>query len=340
MSVRGVFVIELSFIIPVYNEYESLPHLHPKVTAVAQELGVPYEIIYIDDGSQDGSTKYLIDMMNQDLHVVVVVQRRNFGKSSALKVGFQIAQGRKIITMDADLQDEPQEVPRLLQKLDEGYDVVTGWKKVRQDPLSKRLPSRIANKITSMFSGIYLHDMNSGFKAYTSQCVRNLHLYGDLHRYIPVLAHYAGFRVAEIPVTHHKRQYGHSKYGSGRLLRGGLDLLTVMFINQYGRRPLHLFGGIGAIMIFVGLTINLILTLEWLIGDQAIGSRPALLLGVMLMLMGVQIVSVGLLAELIVHFIQRSEDPFSTVQQIYKHSSEKEQSENTSSMGEASFVNE
>lgn len=309
----------LSVVIPLYNEVESLPHLHPKVMTVAERLGVEYEIIYIDDGSTDGSTEWLIDLQRKTPCVIVAIQRRNFGKSLALGVGFRLARGEIIVTMDADLQDEPEEIPALLQKISEGYDVVSGWKKNRQDPASKRIPSRIANGTTAWMTGIKLNDMNSGFKAYNASCVRRLHLYGDLHRYVPVLAHYAGFRVTEVPVTHHRRQFGRSKYGPGRLLRGGLDLMTVLFINQYGRRPLHLFGGAGGIMLLLGLFINFMLALDWFRGIRPIGDRPLLILGVLLMLMGVQLLTIGLVAELLVHFIQRNENPLSTLEAIHRH---------------------
>lgn len=311
--------IALSLVIPLLNERESLPILHQKITTVVERLKTPYEIIYVDDGSTDGSTEWLIDLQRRDPHVMLAVQRRNFGKSLALGVGFRLAHGQTIITMDADLQDEPEEIPALLAKLNEGYDVVSGWKRDRQDPLSKRIPSRIANRTTAIMTGINLNDMNSGFKAYKSQCVRRLHLYGDLHRYVPVLAHFAGFRVTEVPVTHHKRQFGRSKYGPGRLLRGGLDLMTVLFLNQYGRRPLHLFGGAGGIMLLAGLFINFLLAVDWFRGIRPIGDRPALILGVLLMLMGVQLLTMGLIAELLVHFIQRNENPLNTLEAIYQH---------------------
>jgi glycosyltransferase involved in cell wall biosynthesis len=320
---------QLSLVIPLLNEYESLPLLHEKTTRVVERLNLPYEIIYVDDGSTDGSTEWLVDLQQRDAHVVLAVQRRNFGKSLALGAGFRLARGTTIITMDADLQDEPEEIPTLLAKLDEGYDVVSGWKKNRQDPLSKRIPSRIANRTTAIMTGVQLNDMNSGFKAYNATCVRRLHLYGDLHRYVPVLAHFAGFRVTEVPVTHHKRQFGQSKYGPGRLLRGGLDLMTVLFLNQYGRRPLHLFGGAGGVMLLLGLFINGLLAIDWFRGVRPIGDRPALILGVLLMLMGVQLLTMGLIAELLVHFIQRNENPLSTLEAIYKHDASKVQDEIT-----------
>lgn len=309
---------EISIIIPVYNENESLPILYGKLVEVLTGIGMVWEIVFVDDGSTDGSSRTLVGLQEQDARVVVVVQRRNFGKSLALTAGFEVAQGEIIITMDGDLQDEPAEIPTLLAKLNEGYDVVTGWKKTRQDPLSKRIPSRIANRTTALMTGLNLNDMNSGFKVYRRDCIQRLTLYGDLHRYIPVLAHYAGFRVTEVPVVHHKRQFGKSKYGVGRLVRGGLDLLTVLFLNQYGRRPLHLFGSTGAVLLLAGFAINFMLTLEWLAGARNLSDRPLLTLGVLLMLMGIQLLTMGLVAELLVSFIQRSEHPLNTVAHIYR----------------------
>jgi len=308
---------KLSLVIPVYNEHESLPVLHEKITEVMASLSIEWECVFIDDGSSDGSTDILLQLQQADPHVVVVIQRRNFGKSLALNVGFEVAEGDVIITMDADLQDEPTEIPRLLVKLDEGYDVVSGWKKDRQDPISKTLPSKVANGMTALLTGVKLNDMNSGFKAYRTDCVRSLQLYGDLHRYIPALAEDAGFQIAEIPVTHHKRKFGKSKYGPGRLLSAGFDLMTVVFLSRYSRRPLHLFGGTGAALFMSGLLLNLVLTIQWL-GGEVLSSRPALILGVLLMVMGVQLLTIGLLAELLVSYIQRNEDPLNTVRKVHR----------------------
>jgi glycosyltransferase involved in cell wall biosynthesis len=320
----------ISLVIPVYNEVESLPLLHQKLIDVMDAIGHAWEVIYVDDGSVDGSTDVLTELQATDSHVGVILQRRNFGKSQALNTGFQLARGDVLITLDADLQDEPGEIPRMLAKLDEGYDVVSGWKQVRHDPLSKTIPSFIANRSTAMATGVRMHDMNSGFKTYRAEVVRKLHLYGDLHRYIPALAHYAGFKVTEIPVEHHKRQYGRSKYGPGRLFSGGLDLMTVVFINRFGKRPLHLLGTGGMLMLTAGTFINLWLSVEWLIGpERNLSDRPALILGVLLMLVGLQLLTVGLVAELIVSAIQRAEDPLNTVRSIYRpgsHESENHRS--------------
>ena len=311
-------VPEISVIIPVYNENESLPILYERLVKVLTSIGMRWEIVFVDDGSTDGTSQTLKKLQEQDAQVVVVAQRRNFGKSQALTAGFEVARGDILITMDGDLQDEPSEIPILLAKLNEGYDVVTGWKKERQDPLSKRIPSRIANRTTALMTGLNLNDMNSGFKIYRHDCIQRITLYGDLHRYVPVLAHYAGFKVTEVPVVHHKRQFGKSKYGVGRLMRGGLDLITVLFLNQYSRRPLHLFGGAGAILLFIGFLINLSLTIQWFGGAHNLSDRPLLTLGVLLMLMGIQLLTMGLLAELLVSYIQRNEHPLNTVAHIYR----------------------
>jgi glycosyltransferase involved in cell wall biosynthesis len=308
-------MLDLSIIVPVYNEVESLTILHERITAVVVPLGLRWEIVFIDDGSRDGSTEVLKDLHAAQDNVVVAIQRRNFGKSQALAVGFQMARGAVVMTMDADLQDDPAEIPRLLEKLNEGYDIVSGWKQNRQDPISKTLPSKIANGFTAWLSGVRLRDMNSGLKMYRADCVHSLNLYGDLHRYIPVLAHDAGFSIAEIPVQHHKREYGRSKYGPGRLLSGGLDLLTVLFLTRYSRKPLHLFGGIGAVLFMLGLVINVILAVQWVQGLGPLSERPLLLLGVLLMVLGVQLITTGLIAELLASYIQRNRDPFDTVLQ-------------------------
>jgi glycosyltransferase involved in cell wall biosynthesis len=310
--------LALSLVVPAYNEHESLALLHQKICAAVEPLNMPWEIVYIDDGSTDGSVAVMRELQRQDDHVVVAALRRNFGKSLALDVGFAIARGQIIITMDADLQDEPAEIPRLLAKLEEGYDLVTGWKQSRQDPLSKRLPSWVANQVTGLVTGLHLHDMNSGLKACRAECAHELRLYGDLHRYIPVLAHFNGFRVTEIPVVHHKRPFGRSKFGTGRLLRGGFDLLTVLFLNNYRYRPLHLFGTTGMIMLLVGFVINARLSIEWFQGVRPLSQRPLLTLGVLLMLMGVQLLTMGLIAEMLVSFIRRSEDPLRIAAQIYR----------------------
>lgn len=308
--------MDISLVIPVYNEVESLPHLYAKLLEQLETLGKTWEIVFIDDGSRDGSTAVLKQLQAEDERVVVAIQRRNFGKSLALSAGFEIARGDIMITMDADLQDEPAEISNLLAKMAEGFDLVVGWKKERHDPLSKTIPSYIANRATRLMTGVHLHDMNSGLKAMSADVAHTIRIYGDLHRYIPIIAHYNGFAVTEIPVVHHQRQYGRSKYGPGRLLRGGFDLLTVVFVANYRYRPLHLFGGLGAVMTFLGVVVNVYLSIEWFRGERPIGDRPLLTLGVLLMIVGVQLLTIGLLAELLVSSIQQRANPLDTVRQI------------------------
>lgn len=311
---------DISIIVPAYNEVESLPLLQTKIEEVLGQLEMSWQVIYIDDGSTDGTDAILETLCKDYDDIIAVILRGNRGKSQALDVGFSIAKGEVIITMDADLQDDPQEIPNLLNKLNEGYDIVIGWKVDRKDPLSKIIPSQLANTITRYVTGLHVHDMNSGLKAIRKSCVQRLNIYGDLHRYIPIIAYYEGFKVTEIPVKHHERQFGRSKYGPGRLLRGGLDLVTVVFLHNYGYRPLHLIGGIGAIFFALGFFINAYLAIEWLNGIRPIGDRPLLTLGVLLMVVGAQFLSTGLVAELIVAYIRRQENPRNIVKKMINHS--------------------
>src|SRR5213075_1857509 len=235
----------ISVVVPVHDEERTVALLFDELQAALEPLDQPWEAVFVDDGSADGSFAALTRLHNLHDNVRVVRLRRNFGKAAALAAGFANAEGDVVVTIDADLQDDPAEIPRLLAKLDEGFDLVSGWKTRRQDPLSRRLLSRIFNRVTSAFSGVRLHDINCGLKAYRADVVHELRLYGELHRFIPVLAHYRGFRIAELPVNHRPREHGRSRYGVERYLRGFLDLLTVSFIGRYRHRPLHLFGGFG-----------------------------------------------------------------------------------------------
>lgn len=288
----------LSIVIPVYNEVESIEPLYREIVAAAEPLALPWELIFIDDGSSDGTTRKLHDVYARDARVQIIEFRRNFGKSSALAAGFEAARGDAVVTMDGDLQDLPGEIPRLIEQLNLGADLVSGWKFPRHDPLNKRLPSSIFNAVVRAVSGIKLHDFNCGLKAYRRDVVKEVRIYGELHRYIPVLAHFRGFRVVEIPVTHRPRQYGRSKFGNGRFARGFFDLLTVLFLAQYTRRPLHFFGWFGVTALGLGFIINAYLALIWFLGHP-IGTRPLLTLGVLLMIIGAQFVVFGLLAEMI-----------------------------------------
>ena len=300
--------IEVSVILPVLDEVDSLGVLHRELTEALERLGRSYEIIFVDDGSRDGSFQRIEKLRLEDPRVRGLQLRRNFGKAAALAAGFREAQGDVVVTLDADLQDDPAEIPKLLARLEDGFDLVSGWKQDRQDPRSKTWPSRLFNWVTGFLTGVRLHDFNSGFKIYRREVVQEIRLYGELHRFIPALAAWRGFQVTEIPVHHRARRHGRSKFGSARLWRGFLDLLTVLFLTRYTRRPLHLFGGLGLIAWTVGFAVNAYLTGIWLSGAQPIGHRPLLAFGVLSMLVGVQFFAVGLLSELVLSYQSRTDD--------------------------------
>ena len=288
----------ISVVIPVHDEERSVALLLDELASVLDGAGLQWEAVFVDDGSTDGTLAALTRLHDAHDAVRVIRLRRNFGKAAALQAGFEEARGDVVVTIDGDLQDDPAEIPRLLAKLDEGFDLVSGWKTRRRDPLTRRIPSRIFNWVTGRISGLRLHDLNCGLKAYRAEVVRGLRIYGELHRYLPVLAHYRGFRVAELPVNHRPREHGRSRYGMERYLRGFLDLLTVTFMGRYRHRPLHLFGGLGLALGAAGTVVLAYLTAIKL-GGAAIGHRPLLTLGVLLVVVGVQLVSLGLLSELL-----------------------------------------
>jgi glycosyltransferase involved in cell wall biosynthesis len=288
----------ISVVVPLLNEEHSLEALYHEIANALEPLDQGFEVVFVDDGSTDGSLSVLSRMHDELPNVVVIHLRRNFGKAAALQAGFLEAKGDLVITIDADLQDDPAEIPKLLAKLAEGFDLVSGWKTRRNDPFARRLFSRIFNWSTGVISGVRLHDVNCGLKAYRAEVLQGLRIYGELHRFIPVLASYQGYRVAEIPVNHRARQHGRSRYGPERYIRGFFDLLSVTFMGRYRYRPLHLFGGIGLLMGAVGLVILTYLTTLWFWG-HGIGTRPLLTLGVLLMVVGIQFVSLGLISELV-----------------------------------------
>jgi len=288
----------ISVVVPLLNEERSLEALYRAIADALEPLGHDYEVVFVDDGSTDASLAVLSRLHDETTNVVVIHLRRNFGKAAALQAGFVEARGELVVTIDADLQDDPAEIPKLLAKLDEGFDLVSGWKTRRNDPFARRLFSRVFNWVTGVISGVHLHDVNCGLKAYRAEVLHGIRLYGELHRFIPVLASYRGYRIAEIPVNHRPREHGRSRYGPERYLRGFFDLLSVTFMGRYKHRPLHLFGGVGVLMGAVGFVILLYLSIEWFWG-QAIGQRPLLTLGVLLLVVGIQFVSLGLLSELI-----------------------------------------
>lgn len=295
----------VSIVVPVFNEAGSVEPLVVEIDEALGRLGRPYEIVLVDDGSDDGTFEVLEALARSHSGVRVVKLRRNFGKSAALTHGFAVARGEVVVTMDGDRQDDPAEALKLIARLDDGYDLVSGWKQSRQDPVSKTLPSRLFNWTVRRATGLTLHDFNCGLKVYRREVLDAISIYGELHRYIPVVAAQQGFRVTEEPVAHRRRAAGRSKYGWQRYMRGYLDLLTVLFLGRYHSRPQHLFGGLGTLMILGGFAILVYMTVLKILGE-GIGDRPLLLLGVLLVIVGIQLLSVGLLGELIVNSRARS----------------------------------
>jgi glycosyltransferase involved in cell wall biosynthesis len=291
--------MDISVVIPLYNEQESLRELHERLTSVLSGMGAAYELIFVDDGSTDGSYLVLEELHAEDPeHVSAYSFGRNYGKSAALATGFGKATGEFIVTMDADLQDEPSEIPGLLEMLKDGADLVTGWKFPRFDPITKRLPSKVINGLTAMLTGVRVHDMNCGLKAYRREVVEGLNLYGELHRFIPALAQSMGFRVEEKKVTHHPRKYGSTKFGAKRFVQGIFDLTTVLFLTRYIRKPLHFFGVAGLALLLAGGGIMAYLVVGWFMG-RWIGDRPLFMLSVLMMIIGMQFISTGLLGEML-----------------------------------------
>ena len=297
--------VDLSVLIPLYNERDNLRPLFQKITEVLDGNGLEWEVIFVDDGSDDGSAEIISDLEASSSRVKVVSLRRNFGKSAALDTGFQEAKGKWVVIMDADLQDDPEEIPGLIEMLSDGYDLVSGWRFERQDRFIKKYTSRIYNWVTSSMSGIKLHDFNCGLKAMVKEVPVSISLYGELHRYIPVLAYWKGFRVTEKKVKHHPRAFGESKFGVYRFFAGFMDMLTVMFLTRYAKKPLHLFGGAGLILFIVGVLINGYLVMLSLLGVDFIRVRPLLFLGILLMLIGFQLISTGLLGEMMAMSLNR-----------------------------------
>ncbi len=303
--------LDCSVLVPVLDEAGSVLELARRVREVIVPLGLSYEIVFVDDGSRDATCERIREARELDSSVKLVRLRRNFGKAAALTAGFDRAVGRWIVTLDGDLQDDPAEIPRMLEMLEQGgFDLVSGWKHERKDPLSKTLPSLLFNWVTRKLAQVDLHDFNCGFKAYRREVLEEVPIYGELHRYIPVLASRRGFSVGELAVRHHPRRHGVSKYGWDRFYKGLLDLLTVLFITKYTRRPLHLFGAMGLAGLGSGLVINVYLAWRWFLGES-LSNRPLLLLGSLLMLIGLQVLMTGLLAEMMTHRTFRRTDSYS-----------------------------
>lgn len=297
----------VSIVVPVYNEEESMPILYKTIKDVMDDTGLPYEIIFIDDGSIDNTFSILSDIQKNDANVIAISFRRNFGQTAAMAAGFDYARGEIIVTMDADLQNDPKDIPRLLERAKE-YDVVSGWRKNRKDPFfSRRLPSMIANYLISKVTGVYLHDYGCTLKAYRKEVVKNIRLYGEMHRFIPAIANWIGATFTEEVVGHHHRRFGKSKYGISRTLRVLLDLLTVKFLQSFSTRPIHAFGTPGLILGGIGFLISLYLTYAKLALGYQIGGRPLLLLAVLLIILGAQLVVMGLLGEMLARVYHESQ---------------------------------
>jgi glycosyltransferase involved in cell wall biosynthesis len=290
--------MDISIIIPLYNEEDSLNELTKQIVSVLEGLEKSYEICFVDDGSTDDSLPRIKRLREENQNIKILSFRKNYGKSAALSEGFKMASGDIIITIDADLQDDPAEIPNLISKINDGYDLVSGWKKKRHDPITKTLPSKLFNFITARFTGIKIHDFNCGLKAYRQEVIKEIPVYGSLHRYLPVLAHWKGFAVGEISVQHRARKYGVTKYGWRRFFDGFFDLFTVLFLTRYRQKPLHLFGFFGMTSFIAGFVISVYLTFLWFLG-YGIGNRPLLFLGILLIIVGMQSFSIGLIGEMI-----------------------------------------
>ena len=312
--------VTYSIVVPLYNELESVPQLYVKIIDVMDTVGEPFEIVFVDDGSRDGTFRQLSEIARDDARVLAVRLRRNFGQTSALKAGFDHASGDIVISMDGDLQHDPAEIPRFIEKINEGYDIVSGWRVKRTDnPFSRQLPSRIANRLMAKISRVDLHDFGTTFKAYRREILSEINLYGELHRFIPALASWAGASIAEVPITNIPRQSGKSNYGISRTIRVLLDLISVKFLLDYSTRPLQLFGLAGLICMLIGLPIDLWLVIEKLVRNQDIISShgPLLLMGTALVLGGIQFIAIGLLGELLTRtYFESQNKPVYSVREL------------------------
>jgi glycosyltransferase involved in cell wall biosynthesis len=299
----------LSVVIPAYNEEENVPILYEKLKKVLDGLGQDYEIIFVDDGSTDGTYQRLKQLAEKDSKLKIIRFKRNYGQTAAMSAGFEHAKGDVIITLDADLQNDPEDIPLLLEKLEEGYHVVSGWRKDRKDPfLSRKLPSMVANWLISKITSVHLHDYGCTLKAYRAEVVKDLELFGDMHRFLPALTKRGGAKITEVVVRHHPRMFGRSKYGIGRTVRVLLDIMLVKFLNEYINKPLYMFGSVGFLLLGLGLFSLFYLIFLKLFLEEPIGRRPLLILSVLLILAGIQLISTGLLAELLVRIYYRTKD--------------------------------
>jgi glycosyltransferase involved in cell wall biosynthesis len=299
---------EISVVVPLLNESRSLNELHDRLSAVLDRIATRHEIIFVDDGSDDGSLQVLRQISARDQASRYIRFRRNFGKSAALAAGFRAARYDIIATMDADLQDIPEQMPAMFDRLDEGYDLVSGWRHQRRDKLTRKLGSRLYNRVTSLLTGVRLHDINCGFKIYRKEVLDEVLVYGERHRYIPVLASYRGFRLGEVKIEHSERVYGSSRYGLGRVLGGIFSLLTVILLTRYTNKPLHFFGFLGLGLAGIGVAIDSYLIVLRVFFNQWLSNRPILIIGTLLAIVGVQLVLFGLLAEMIAFSYRRESD--------------------------------
>ena len=311
--------MEVSVIIPVFNEKESLEELtrELKVNLVEYKL---WEVIFVDDGSSDGTTEWLTKFCSENQNFKLLQFFRNYGKSAALNEGFRFSKGKYVITMDADLQDDPSEIKNLISKMEEGFDLVSGWKKTRLDPVNKRIPSKVFNFVTRFMTGVKIHDFNCGLKGYKKAVIKSIEVYGGHHRYIPAIAGQKSFKITEIVVNHRPRKFGETKYGGSRIFHGFFDLITILFLNRYTQQPLHLFGSFGISFLTLGIIAEIfVLYYKYVIGEPFSKHMALLTLGVMLIVIGIQFFSIGLLGELLSRFTQGNEDRIKKAINIDKH---------------------
>ncbi|PID58415.1 MAG: glycosyltransferase [Ignavibacteriae bacterium] len=292
---------KVSVLVPLFNEEDSLNTLTKLINEVFENISSGYELLFVDDGSTDDSLKKIKELAKTNNRINYISFRKNYGKSAALNVGFKNVSGDVVITMDADLQDDPEEIPNLLDEMQKGYDLVSGWKKQRHDPFIKKYSSRFFNYVTKILTGIKIHDFNCGLKAYKKTVVKSLNVHGELHRYIPVLADWKGFKISEVVVKHHPRRYGKTKFGISRFFKGFIDLITVIFTTRYIQRPLHFFGMLGVASFLIGFSIDAYLSILWFLDKIHLSNRPVLFLGTVLIIVGVQFFSLGLIGEMLVH---------------------------------------
>jgi glycosyltransferase involved in cell wall biosynthesis len=301
--------IDLSIVIPIYNEKQSIDSLYKDLKSVLPKLGKSYEVILIDDGSIDGTYDELLKAHQKNKAYKIIKFRRNFGQTAAMKAGFDYSKGEVVITLDADLQNDPADIPEMLDKLNDGYDIVSGWRKRRKDnTLIRNFPSAVANRIISTLTGVYLHDYGCTLKAYRKEVIKNLELYGEMHRYIPALASWMGVKIAEIPVRHHSRKFGKAKYGISKTIRVILDIMVVKFLLSYSQKPIQVFGLIGLITGAIGFIVTAYLTIMRIFFNQGLANRPLFTLSIFMILIGIQLITMGLLAELIMRTYHESQN--------------------------------